>query len=158
MQKKIESQRAALKEWEKNSKKVYKEIKHNEIMQEKERYELLLKIKELKTKVLEQRKDIKSYQTQISVLKHKENEAHAKKQLATIHGTASFTSSTNITPDRSASGNAKRESPEVNPVSSIISAGGDAPDPNIGGGLQVVTEEKSDGGEDHGNEGDLGFK
>ena len=48
LQKKIESQRAALKEWEKNSKKVYKEIKHNEIMQEKERYELLLKIKELK--------------------------------------------------------------------------------------------------------------
>jgi len=48
LQKKIEAQKASLKEWEKNSKKIYKEIKHNEIMQEKERYEMLLKIKQLK--------------------------------------------------------------------------------------------------------------
>lgn len=103
-------------------------------MQEKERYEMLLKIKELKTKVMEQRKEIKTQETQISVLKHKANEAHAKKQLASMHGTASFTSSTNITPDRAGSGKAQIESPEVNPVSSIVS-GGDAPDPKIGGGL-----------------------
>ena len=38
---------------------MYKEIKHNEIMQEKERYEMLLKIKELKNKTVEQRKEIK---------------------------------------------------------------------------------------------------
>lgn len=32
LNKKIEAQRASLKEWEKNSKKVYKELKHKEIM------------------------------------------------------------------------------------------------------------------------------
>lgn len=126
-------------------------------MQEKERYELLLKIKELKNKMLEQRKEIKSQQTQISVLKHKENEAAAKKQLVTMHGTASFTSSTNITPDRSGSGKVKNESPELTAASSIISAGGEAPDPKIGGGLQVVAEEKSDGAGDVSGEHELNF-
>jgi len=32
LNKKIESQKASLKEWEKNSKKVYKELKRNEIL------------------------------------------------------------------------------------------------------------------------------
>lgn len=41
----IESQKASLREWEKNSKRVYKELKRNEILQEKERYEMLLQIK-----------------------------------------------------------------------------------------------------------------
>lgn len=91
------------------------------------------------------------------MLKHKENEAAAKKQLVTMHGTASFTSSTNITPDRSGSGKAKNESPELNAASSIISAGGEAPDPKIGGGLQVVAEEKSDGAGDVSGEHDLNF-
>lgn len=40
--KKIEQQKASLKEWQQNSKKVYKELKRKEILQEKERYEMLL--------------------------------------------------------------------------------------------------------------------
>jgi len=39
-------------------KTVYKEMKHSEIMQQKERYELLLKIKEFQDKVKQQKKDI----------------------------------------------------------------------------------------------------
>lgn len=39
---KIQSQKASLAQWEKNSKSVYKELKRNEILQEKERYEMLL--------------------------------------------------------------------------------------------------------------------
>lgn len=74
LQKKIESQRASLKEWEKNSKKIYKEIKHNEILQEKERYEMLLKIKEYKNKIATQGKELKTQESTISALKRKENE------------------------------------------------------------------------------------
>jgi len=51
--KKIEQQKASLKEWQQNSKKVYKELKRKEILQEKERYEMLLQIKQLKTKANE---------------------------------------------------------------------------------------------------------
>lgn len=45
LNKKIEQQRESLKEWEKNSRQVYKELKRNEILQEKERYEMLLQLK-----------------------------------------------------------------------------------------------------------------
>ncbi len=47
----IEEKRNNIKEQTKNMKTVYKEMKHNEIMQQKERYELLLKIKEFQDKV-----------------------------------------------------------------------------------------------------------
>lgn len=129
---------------------MYKEIKHTEIMQEKERYELLLKIKELKNKVTEQKKDIKTQESKISSLKRKANEAEATKQLASMHGAASFTSST--TPDRAGSATGQNESPDIDPTSSILSA-----DPSVGGGLQVVAEEpRSDGG-DEPIEGGLDF-
>ena len=83
-QKKLDEKRSAIKEWEKNSKKVYKELKHKEMMQQKERYELLTKIKSLKSKVDLQRTTIKDQQKQISNLKHKEVVAISKTQLATI--------------------------------------------------------------------------
>ena len=83
-------------------------------------------------------------------MKHKEIEAAAKNQLASMHGTASFTSSTNVTPDRVNLGAAYRGSPEINPTSSIISTG-DLTDSKGGLGLQVVAEEKSDGGEEVGD-------
>ena len=54
----IEEKRSNLKEQTKNMKTVYKEMKHSEIMQQKERYELLLKIKEFQDKVKQQKKDI----------------------------------------------------------------------------------------------------
>ena len=43
-------------------------------MQEKERYELLLKIKELKNKVTAQSKELKTQEKDITALKRKENE------------------------------------------------------------------------------------
>lgn len=91
LNKKLEEKRNAIKEWEKNSKKVYKDIKHNEVMQQKERYELLTKIKELKNKVSTQRKDIKEQQTQIAVMKHKEAVALSKEALASHGYKTSFT-------------------------------------------------------------------
>ena len=63
---------------------MYKELKHKEMMQQKERYELLTKIKSLKSKVDLQRTTIKDQQKQISNLKHKEVVAISKTQLATI--------------------------------------------------------------------------
>ena len=56
---KIQEKRDAIKEWEKNIKKMHKEIKHNEMMQQKERYELLSKIKDLKSRLGDQRKQMK---------------------------------------------------------------------------------------------------
>lgn len=84
LQKKLDEKRSAIKEWEKNSKKVYKELKHNEMMQQKERYELLTKIKSLKSKVDLQRTTIKDQEKQIGNLKRKQVVAISKTQLATI--------------------------------------------------------------------------
>ena len=47
----IDEKRTNIKEQNKNMKAAYKEMKHSEIMQQKERYELLLKIKEFQDKV-----------------------------------------------------------------------------------------------------------
>ena len=80
-------------------------------------------------------------------MKQKELEAATKKQLASMHGTASFTSSTNVTPAREKIGSAYRDSPETNPTSSIVSTS-ELTDFKGGLDLQVVAEEKSDGGEE----------
>ena len=68
-----------LKEQQKNMKTVYKEMKHSEIMQQKERYELLLKIKEFQDKVKQQKKDIQRKDTEIQMFKHKEVVAKTQK-------------------------------------------------------------------------------
>lgn len=60
-------------------KTVYKEMKHSEIMQQKERYELLLKIKEFQDKVKQQKKDIQRKDTEIQMFKHKEVVAKTQK-------------------------------------------------------------------------------
>ena len=64
-----------------------------------------------------------------------------------MHGSASFMSSSNVTPDRSTQkkGSAS-ESPEMlNATGSIISQGENIiTDPKIGSGLQAVAEEGSD--------------
>lgn len=75
----IEEKRSNLKEQTKNMKTVYKEMKHSEIMQQKERYELLLKIKEFQDKVKQQKKDIQRKDTEIQVFKHKEVVAKTQK-------------------------------------------------------------------------------
>ena len=54
-------------------------------------------------------------------------------------GAATFASSSGITP-----GAAGSEGQEINPVESIISQGGEQPDPNLGGGLQDA-DDQSDG-------------
>ena len=79
-------------------------------------------------------------------------------QLANIHGTNSFMSGTNVTPDRTAkdsqaatNSNSTEQSPEkINPVSSIISQGeiGSAGLPTVGQGLMPVTEEPLDNAEE----------
>lgn len=54
---------------------MYKDLKRNEILQEKERYEMLLQIKQLKTKANEQRTEIKAQEKKINKFKQKENQA-----------------------------------------------------------------------------------
>ena len=78
LNKKIDRQRESLKEWQKNSKQVYKELKRNEIMREKERYEMLVSIKQLKAKVEDQGKVIKTYQKEIQKFKQKQNTEQEK--------------------------------------------------------------------------------
>jgi len=67
--------------------------------------------------------------------------------MATMHGAASFTNSTNMTPGAAAGDG---QSPDANPVGSIISQGGEQPDPNLGHGL-------GEGQLDGGDEGGLDF-
>ena len=73
--------------------------------------------------------------------------AQTKRQLANMHGSASFMSSSNVTPVHSAKKpESASESPEmINPTDSIISQGDvSITDPKIGEGLQAVAEEKDD--------------
>ena len=65
LNKKIEVQKASIKEWQQNSKNVYKDLKRNQILQEKERYEMLVQIKQLKAKVTEQKTELKDYDKQL---------------------------------------------------------------------------------------------
>lgn len=76
-------------------------------------------------------------------------------QLASIHGTSSFISNSNATPDRvglvKTSDNASPEQP--NPTDSTISQGNAIiSDQKIGEGLQAVLEAKSDNGDSAINE------
>lgn len=100
LNKKIEQQRESLKEWEKNSRQVYKELKRNEILQEKERYEMLLQLKQMKNKIAEYQVEINDQKKQIDRFKLEDNMAQTKAQLANLHGSNSFISGSNVTPDR----------------------------------------------------------
>jgi len=62
-----------------------------------------------------------------------------KIQLASM-GAATFASSSGATPGAAAGS----EGQEINPVESIISQGGEQPDPNLGAGLQDA-DDQSDG-------------
>ena len=75
LNKKIEQQRESLKEWEKNSRQVYKELKRNEILQEKERYEMLLQLKQMKNKIAEYQVEINDQKKQIDRFKLEDNMA-----------------------------------------------------------------------------------
>ena len=59
-------------------------------MQEKERYEMLVSLKQLKTKVSDQNQVIKTYQTKIQKFKQKQNTEEAKLILSEINGSDSF--------------------------------------------------------------------
>ena len=51
------------KEWQEKTTKVYKEIRQNQLLVEKERYEMMAKIRELKEKNKTQKKEMQEQET-----------------------------------------------------------------------------------------------
>ena len=75
----IEKQREDNDTWQKKYKKMYRDIKSEQIIEEKKRYELYIKVKEQNSILKQTKRDLRDKEKQLDILKHEHAVALSKK-------------------------------------------------------------------------------
>lgn len=86
----IEKQQEDNDAWQKKYKKMYRDIKSEQIVEEKKRYELYIKVKEQNSVLKQTKRDLRDREKQLDLLKHEHAVALSKKQIIES-GSGSFT-------------------------------------------------------------------
>lgn len=76
--------------WQKKCKKMYRDSKSDQIIEEKKRYELYIKVKEQNSILKQTKRDLREKEKQLDILKHEHSVAMSKKQIIES-GNGSFT-------------------------------------------------------------------